>query len=90
MVQRGPQVDDVALSPALRLEALENVGVQVHAEGAAATVGAMDWAGTAPLRSAAARQPGRQAEMVEDARQRQLLFQVREVDKRTGKSLRFA
>src|SRR6187402_2300166 len=38
----GPQVDHVALAAALPGEALEDVVVQVHAEGAAARVAAVD------------------------------------------------
>ena len=55
--------------------------VQVDAEGAAAAVAAMDRAGATALRAAAA-QPRGQAQMLEDARQRQLLFEVREVEGR--------
>ena len=54
MVQRRPQVDDAALG----VEAVEDVVIEVNAEGAAATVAAMERTGTAALRSAAARQPG--------------------------------
>ena len=49
-MQRGPQVDHVALLLATGAEALEDVVVEVHAEGAAMAVRAMDGAGTALLR----------------------------------------
>jgi hypothetical protein len=76
MVQRRPQVDDVALGAAAGVEALEDVGVQVDAQGAAATVAAVDGTGTAALRSATARQSRRQTQVLEDARQWQLPLQV--------------
>ena len=79
VVQRRPQVDHVALLAAPRVEALEDVVVEVHAEGAAAAVAAMDRTGAAPLRAAAA-QPRRQAQMIQHARQRQLPLEVGEVD----------
>ena len=60
VVDRGPQVDHVALLPAAGVEAVEHVLVEVHAERRAAAVAAMDRAGAAPLRSAAP-QFGRQA-----------------------------
>ena len=42
VVQRRPQIDDVALGPALLGEAVEDVGVEVDAEGAAAAVAAVE------------------------------------------------
>ena len=65
--------------PQRLVEALEDVVLQVDAEGAAAAVAAMDRTGAAPLRAAAA-QPRRQAELIEHPRQRQLLLEVGEVD----------
>jgi hypothetical protein len=76
----GPQVDDVALGRAGGVEALIDVVVQAHAEGAAAGVTAVDRTGAAPLR-AGAFQPGGQAEVVEDAGDRQLLLEMGEVDR---------
>ena len=74
-----PQVDDVALLTALLVEALEDVVVQVHAERPAAGVAAMKGTGAAALRVAAAQTRG-QTELLEDARQRQLLFEMGEVE----------
>ena len=56
----GPQVDDVALLTALPVEALEDVGVQVDAEGLAASVAAVQWA-RAALLGALSPQPAGQA-----------------------------
>src|SRR6516165_11793655 len=44
-VQRGPQVDDVALVAARLVEALEDVVAEVDAEGASAGVAAVDRTG---------------------------------------------
>ena len=79
MVQRGPQVDDVPFFLAGRIETVEDVVMEVHAEGAAASVGAMDRTGAAFLRAWTA-QARRQAEMLEDARDGQLTLEVGEVD----------
>src|SRR5262249_57542620 len=61
--------------------AAEGVVVEVDAEGLAAAVAAMDGARAAPLRPAAAQA---QAELVEDAGDRQLLFEMGEVDITAG------
>src|SRR5262245_9684594 len=71
LMDTRPQVDDVALVAAPRGEALEDVVGQMHAEGAAARVAAVDRTGAAALRAVAA-QPRRQAQEVEHARERQL------------------
>src|SRR6516165_664893 len=78
-VQRRPQVDHVPLALTLGVKALVLVQVQVHAEGAAAAIAAMNRAGTAPLR-AAPPQTLRQAEVIEQPGYRQLRLQVREVE----------
>src|SRR5947209_6486633 len=53
VVQLRPQIDDVPLLAAPRVEAVEHVVVQVDAEGATAAVTTMNRAGTAALRAAA-------------------------------------
>ena len=78
-MQRGPQIDHVSLLLATDAEALEDVFVEVHAEGAATTVRAMDWAGAALLRAGAVQLP-RQVEVFQHARDRQLGLDVREID----------
>src|ERR1022692_3127740 len=55
VVQRRPEIDDVALRPVLLGEAVEDVGVELDAEGAASAVAAVDRTGAAPLRTVAAR-----------------------------------
>ena len=65
--------------PQRGVEAVEDVLVEVHAEGAAAGVAAVHRTGAAPLRTAAA-QPRRQAQVIEHPRQRQLPLEVGEVD----------
>jgi hypothetical protein len=65
----------VPLFLAGRVEALEDVGVEVDAEGVATSVGAMDRTGAALLRARSA-QARRQAEMLEDARDGQLTLDV--------------
>ena len=52
VMQRGPQIDHVSLLLATGAEALEDVVIEVHAEGAAMTVRAMDGAGATALRAA--------------------------------------
>ena len=71
VMQRGPQIDHVSLLLATGAEALEDVVIEVHAEGAATTVRAMDWAGAALLRAGAVQFP-RQVEVFQHARDRQL------------------
>ncbi len=51
----------------------------MDAEGTATGVAAVDGAGAAPLRAAAA-QPRRQPELIEDPRHRQLPLEVGEID----------
>src|SRR5262245_11109025 len=77
-VDAGPQVDHVSLAAALPGEALEDAVGEVHTEGAAACVAAVDRTGAAALR-ALATQARRQAELVEHGRDRQLPLDVREV-----------
>src|SRR5215469_3515493 len=77
-VDASPQVDRVALAAALRGEALDDVLGEMHAEGAAAGIAAVDRTRAAALRALAA-QPRRQAEVVEHPRDRQLPLDVREV-----------
>jgi len=79
-VDRGPEVDDVPLLSALFVEALEDVGLEVDAEGPAPGVAAMQRTGTASLRTAAT-QPRRQTQLVEYPRQRQLPLEVGEIDR---------
>src|SRR5439155_9101174 len=79
VVQRRPQVDDVPLLAAARVEAAEHVVVQVDAEGAAAAVAAMDRAGAAALR-AAATQARRQPQVLQHPAHRQLGLEVAEVE----------
>src|SRR5262249_61573951 len=79
-VDRGPEVDDVPLLAALFVEALEDVGLEVDAEGPAPGVAAMQRTGTASLRTAAT-QPRRQTQLVEYPRQRQLPLEVGEIDR---------
>ena len=76
-MNRRPQVDDIPLLATLFREALEDVAVEVDTEGSAAGIAAMQRAGAAPLRTRAA-QPCRQSQLVEDARQRELLFDMGE------------
>src|SRR5262249_39543944 len=64
---------------ALVVEALEDVSVEVHAEGAAAGVAAMQRTRAAPLGTAAA-QLARQAQLIEDAGDGQLVFQMGKVE----------
>src|SRR4051794_23881286 len=47
LMQSRPQVDHVALLAAPRVEAVEHPFVEVHAEGPAPAVAAVDWAGAA-------------------------------------------
>src|SRR5262245_25286034 len=79
LMQCGPQVDDVALALAVGIEALELAQRQVDAEGSAPAIATMDRAGAASLRTAAF-QPRGQAEMIEQARHRQLRLEVGEID----------
>src|SRR5271166_1351846 len=78
VMQRGPQIDHVALLLAPGAEALEDVVIEVHAEGAAMTVRAMDGAGAAFLHAGALQFP-RQVEVLQDARDRQLRLDVSEI-----------
>ena len=78
-MQRGPQIDHVSLLLATDAEALEDVFVEVHAEGAATTVGAVDGAGAALLRAGAVQLRG-QLEVFQHARERQLRLDVSEID----------
>ena len=71
-----PEVDHVAFLLAGRLETMEYVLIEIHAERSAAAVGAVDRAGTAFLGAGAA-QLGHQAKMFEDAGDRQLLLDVK-------------
>src|ERR1700738_3943446 len=82
LVQGRPQVDHVALLAALRVKTLEHVVFEVHAEGSAATVGAMNGTRAAAMRAGAA-QARRQTQMIEHARDRQLPLEVREVNEDT-------
>jgi hypothetical protein len=50
----GPQVDHVSLLAAARIEAMEDVLVQVHTERATAAITAVDRTRAAALRAAAA------------------------------------
>src|ERR1019366_5919602 len=78
VMQRGPQIDHVSLLLTARAEALEDVVIEVHAEGAATTVRAMDWAGAALLRACAVQLP-RQVEVFQHAHDRQLHLDVIEI-----------
>ena len=71
VMQLGPQVDDIAVLAARLVEAVEDVVIQVDAEGAAAGIAAVERAGTAALR-AGPPQPGRQAQVLQYPGQRQL------------------
>src|SRR5262245_1685742 len=82
-MQRGPQVDDVALLATAGVEAVEGVAVQVDAEGAAASIAAVDRAGTALLRAGAAPTRG-QSKVIEHACDGKLPCQVREVNPDAG------
>src|ERR1035438_4690135 len=62
VMQRGPQIDHVSLLLTARAEALEDVVIEVHAEGSATAVRAMDWAGATLLRAGAVQLP-RQVEV---------------------------
>ena len=68
-VERGPQIDHVSFLLTARVETVEHVRAQVHAEGAATSVGAVDGTG-ATLLHAGATQLGGEAEVFEHARQR--------------------
>src|SRR5262249_61752903 len=61
-VNRRPQVDYIPLLPAVLVKAMENILLQVHAEGAAPGVAAMQPARTEPLPTPAP-QPRRQAQV---------------------------
>src|SRR5262245_51784228 len=80
-VQRRPQVDHVALLATPRVEAGEHVVLEVDAEGATATITAVNRAGTAALRTAAA-QSLRQPQVRQQTLHRQLCLDVGEVDGR--------
>ena len=77
-MQCCPEVDDVAVSLAGCLVTTEDILVQVDAEGSGATVGTMDRT-RSPSLGTRTTQPLRQAQVVQDTRQRQLFFQVGEV-----------
>src|SRR5262245_52740638 len=69
VVERCPQVDDIAFRLAGRLKALIHVVGQMHAEGPPSAVAAMDRTRPAPLGAATA-EVGQQTQVVEDAPQR--------------------
>ena len=53
-MHRGPEVQDIAMHRAVRLEALEDILAQMHGEGVRAIGGlAMQWAWPAPLLASA-------------------------------------
>jgi len=79
VMQRGPQIDHVSLLLTAGAEALKGVVIEVHAEGAATTVRAMDWAGAAHLRACAVQLP-RQVEVFQHAHDLQLRLDVIEID----------
>lgn len=79
-MQRRPQVEDVALLSALLGEALEDVGFQVDAEGAAAAVAAMQRTRTAALWTLAT-QTRQQTQLIEYLAQRQLRLDVGKIHK---------
>ena len=86
----GPQVDDVALLGTARQEALEDVLVEVDAEGLAplAAVGVLAVQRTWALAlTAAATQSVQKLQMFEHAPQRQLGFDMVEVEPRPGSRL---
>ena len=62
---------------------VEDVAFEVDAEGSAAAVAAMDRTGAAALRPGPL-QPGRQAQVIEDARHGQLRLEVGEVEPDAG------
>ena len=68
-MQRRPQVKDLAFLRALLGKALEDVGVQVDAEGAAAAVAPMQRTGSATLWTLTT-PASRSAELIEDLRHR--------------------
>ena len=67
MMQGGPEIDDVALLVAGLVKAVELVVVEIHAEGSASGVAAVQWAGVAALWAGAG--SGQKAQVLEDARQ---------------------
>src|SRR5262249_20871013 len=81
VVQGGPQVDDVALLLAARIEAVEDVLVEVDAEGAAAAVAAVGRARAAPLGTGALEA---QAELIDYPGDWQLAFEMGKVDRAAG------
>ncbi len=75
----SPEVDHVPLVAALLVEALEDVFFEVHAEGPAPRIAAVQRA-RAALLSAAAAQPARQTQLIEHARERRLPLEVGRID----------
>ena len=73
----GPQVDDVALDAAGRIETLKDVFVQVDAESATLAGGVVHGARAAALLAAEA---GPQGQLFKDALEWQLLAQMGEVN----------
>src|SRR5262249_17830210 len=80
-VNRRPQVDHIPLLPAALVETMEDVLVEVDAEGAAPRIAPMQRTGTAPLWTPAAQSP-RQAQVVQHGRQRQLPFQMGKINEK--------
>ena len=78
-MQCRPQVDDVALLIAAAVKALKDILVEMDAEGPASAVAAVQRAGTAPLRSAAL-ESRRQTELIEHPADRELAFEMGEVE----------
>ena len=75
----GPEVDHVAFLASGSVETVEDVFLEVDAEGLSAAVAAVERAGPFTLR-AAATETMEKPELVEDLGHPELLFQVSEVD----------
>ena len=78
-VHGGPEVDHVAFLAAGSVETVEDVFLEVDAEGLSAAVAAVERAGPFTLR-AAATETMEKPELVEDLGHQELLFHVSEVD----------
>ena len=92
VMDSGPQVQDITLGGTVGLEAVKDVFVQVDAEGSAPllAVGVGAVRGTGPLALAvAATQTIEKLQVLEHARQRQLGFDMVEVNARPALVFRF-
>ena len=78
-VDGSPQIDDVALAATLWIEALEEILVEVDAEGATLAARGVDRTGPLAL-VATATQAGEEAQVLENPLKGQLGFEVSEIN----------